>query len=101
MVGLPRHPDASSSRLEGTISPEHKDTEPTGHLGAKLIACAAIGMILSLGLCRVGFYLDRNIHDGAPGPLETLGGLGLVLCALVLVAGIGVALFEATRKRLS
>ena len=42
--------------------------------GTRLIAFSACGMILSYGLCRIGVYEDRNIHDGALEPSTPLEG---------------------------
>jgi hypothetical protein len=64
----------------------------------KMIAASAAGAVLSLGLCQVGFYLERNIHDGAPGWLDTIGGLAFGASILGVLVGILVAIIEAIGK---
>ena len=64
-------------------------------IGLKIMACCATVAVLCLGLCQAGFYLERNIHDGAPSTLDTIGGIGFVLSILGLFVGIVVAIAEA------
>ncbi len=64
------------------------------HLGLKIIAGSAICLILFLGLCQLGFHLDRNIHDGAPSTIDAIGGFGFLLSAIALIIGVVVALVE-------
>ena len=52
---------------------------------AKVLVTSAVGMILSLGLCKLGFWQDRNVHDGGPNTLDTVGGLGFVLGLLLFL----------------
>ena len=80
------------------------DTEQTPnakrrrYTGLKIIVGGAAGLILSSGLCRVGFYLDRNVHDGTPSGVDALGFLGLVISVLVLLVGILAAIVDAMRN---
>ncbi|WP_263375679.1 DUF2975 domain-containing protein [Granulicella aggregans] len=68
------------------------------NIGLKIIACCAAAAVLCLGLCQVGFYLERNIHDGAPGTLDTIGGIGFVLSIIGLFVGIVAAIAEAANS---
>ena len=70
-------------------------TRPRRTAGLKIIAIAAGGVILSLGLCKVGFYLDRNTHDGAPSGIDMLGGLAFLLSIFALAVGVLIAILEA------
>lgn len=63
--------------------------------GLKMIVIGAVGTMLSLGVCQLGFYLGRNIHDGAPNTLDALGGVGFLLSVGILIFGIVVAIVEA------
>jgi hypothetical protein len=51
------------------------ETRPRRTAGLKIIAIAACALIASLGLCRLGFYLGRDAHDGAPSGINCLEGL--------------------------
>jgi hypothetical protein len=70
-------------------------TTPRRSAGLKIIAIATCGVILSLGLCKVGFYLDRNVHDGAPSGIDMLGGLAFLLSVFALAVGLLMAILEA------
>jgi uncharacterized membrane protein len=70
-------------------------TKPRRSTGLKIIVFAACAAILSLGLCRVGFYLGRNVHDGAPSGIDTLGGIALLLSVIALAVGILITIIEA------
>jgi len=56
---------------------------------------ATCGLVLSFGLCGVGFYLGRNVHDGAPSGIDALGGLAFLLSVIALAVGILMAIIEA------
>ena len=58
-------------------------TKPQRSTGSKIVAVAACGVIVSLGLCKVGFYMSRNVHDGAPPDLAFLGGLAFCFLSLL------------------
>ena len=68
--------------------------------GLKIVVIAAAGVILSLGLCKVGFYLDRNVHGGAPSGIDALGGIAFVLSVIALAGGILIAIIEAISNSL-
>ncbi|WP_353070242.1 hypothetical protein RBB75_08990 [Tunturibacter empetritectus] len=65
------------------------------NLGLKMVAVGAVGLTLFFGLCQLGFYLGRNVHDGAPSGIDTLGGFGFLLSAILFLVGILVAIVEA------
>jgi hypothetical protein len=69
-------------------------TRPRRTTGLKIIAAAVLGLILSFGLCQVGFHLDRDVHDGGPSTIEALGGLGFVLSAVALLVGTLIAVID-------
>jgi hypothetical protein len=73
-------------------------TKPRRNTGLKIIVAAVFGLILSLGLCQVGFHLGRNVHDGAPSGIDALGGLGFVLSVIALFIGILVAIIQALSR---
>jgi hypothetical protein len=82
------------------VSPEPASNESAGRpprriTGLKIVAGAAFGLVLSLGLCKVGFYLDRNVHDGAPSTIDAIGGLGFVLSVIALSVGVLITVIEA------
>jgi hypothetical protein len=64
-------------------------------VGLKIIACCAATAMLCVGLCQAGFYLERDIYDGAPGTLDTVGGLGFLLSLIGVFVGLIVAIAEA------
>jgi hypothetical protein len=68
----------------------------------KALAVSAIGLLLSAGLCGIGFWNDRSVHDGAPSTFDILGGLSFVVFALGFVVSIGAivlaAIFGALRR---
>ena len=68
-------------------------------IGLKVIVGSVVGILLSLGMCGLGFYLARDIHDGAPPSLDILGGFGFVLSLLGLGVGIVIAIVEALSGR--
>jgi hypothetical protein len=68
-------------------------------IGLRVIACSAACVLLSLGLCKLGFYLARDIHDGAPPDLDILGGIGFVLSVLGIAVGILIAILETVARR--
>jgi len=70
-------------------------TKPRRTTGLKIMVVATCGLVISFGLCGVGFYLGRNIHDGAPNGLGMLGGLTFLLSVIGLAVGILVAISEA------
>ena len=76
-----------------------EDEKEPRSTGTRIIALSACGTILSYGLCRIGVYQDRNIHDGAPGTFDTLGGLGFLLCAIALAIGVLVTTLEAVQSQ--
>ncbi len=59
--------------------------------GLKIMACSAIGALLCVGLCKLGFYLSRDIHDGAPPDLDIIGGIGFVLSLVGIFGGFIIA----------
>ena len=63
-------------------------------VGLKIIVCSAASTVVCLGLCQAGFYLGRNIHDGGPSTLDTIGGIGFLLSLLGVFVGIFVAIVE-------
>ena len=65
------------------------------HVGLKMMAGSAVGILLSWGLCGVGFYLARNIHDGAPPTLDIIGGFVFVASAFGFLVGVVTAIVEA------
>jgi hypothetical protein len=69
-----------------------------GMMGWKIIVVSAVGAIVSIGLCQVGFYLGRNVHDGAPTWLDTIGGLAFLASILGVFVGIVVATIEAISR---
>jgi len=52
-------------------------------------------MLLSLGLCGTGFYLSRNIHDGAPPSLDIIGGILFVISFVGFFVGVIIAISNA------
>jgi hypothetical protein len=70
-------------------------TRPRRSIGLKIMVIATCGLVLSFGLCGVGFYLGRNIHDGTPSGIDILGGLAFLLSVIALAVGILVAISEA------
>ena len=70
-------------------------TKPRPRIGLKIIVVAACGVILSLGMCGVGFYFDRTVYDGAPPTLAILGGITLLLSVIALAVGVLLAITEA------
>lgn len=74
-------------------------TETRRSVGLKIMVIATCGLVLSFGLCGVGFYLDRNVHDGAPSGIDILGGLAFLLSVLALAVGILMVIVEAISKR--
>jgi hypothetical protein len=69
--------------------------KPRRSVGLKIMVIATCGLVLSFGLCGVGFYLGRNIHDGAPSGIDILGGLAFLLSVIALAVGILIAITEA------
>jgi len=67
----------------------------SNNVGLKIIACCAAGAVLCLGLCQAGLYLERNVHDGGPSGLDTIGGIGLVLSAIGVFVGVIFAILES------
>jgi hypothetical protein len=82
-------PDPDPSRVT--------QTQPS--VGLKIVALAAGGIILSLGLCKLGFYLGRNVYDGAPSTIDILGGIAFLLSIFVLAVGVLIAILEAISNR--
>jgi hypothetical protein len=79
--------------------PDESPTTPYWRtIGLKIIVAAVLGLILSFGLCQVGFRLDRNIHDEGPSGIDTLGLLGLALSAIALLVGILVAIIQGLSR---
>ena len=76
------------------------DQQSPRNLGLKLIACSVAGILLSLGLCGLGFYLSRDVHDGAPPTLDILGFFFFLASAFFLCVGIFIAIVDylAARK---
>jgi hypothetical protein len=69
--------------------------QPRRRVGLKIMVIATCGLVLSFGLCGVGFYLGRNIHDGAPSGFDILGGLAFLLSVIALAVGVLIAILEA------
>ena len=76
--------------------PELPTAKPRRSTGLKIIAVAACGVIVSLGLCKAGFYMSRNVHDGAPPDLAFLGGIGFLLSVVALAVGVLIAIIKPT-----
>jgi hypothetical protein len=69
--------------------------KPRRSIGLKIMVIATCGLVLSFGLCGVGFYLGRNTHDGAPSGIDALGGVAFVLSVIALAVGVLIAILEA------
>jgi hypothetical protein len=50
-------------------------------------------------MCGLGFYLARDIHDGAPPSLDIIGSILFALSVLGLAVGIVTAIVEAIAQR--
>jgi len=66
------------------------------------MAIFVAGLLVSWGLCGLGFRQDARVHTGYPSTLDFVGMIGMILCAVGVVVSLlvlGIAGLRAALRK--